>query len=80
MPHQGTQVTIWILMCLALALIWISTILMVRALIGGRRGNRATDAQPTRGSEPARSEPEPNLGHLDNTLTSSERDSYRTRG
>ena len=51
MPHQGTQVTIWILMCLALALIWIVTILMVRALIGGRRGNRATDAQPTRGSE-----------------------------
>ena len=80
MPHQGTQVTIWILVCLALVLIWIVTILLVSALIGGRRGNRPPDAQSTRGGEGARYEPEPNLGHLDNTLTSSERDSYRRRG
>lgn len=80
MQHQGTQVTIWILMCLALALIWIVTILLIRALIGGRRGIRATDAQSTRGGEAARYEPQPDLGHLDNTLTSSERDSYRRRG
>lgn len=80
MPHQGTQVTVWILMCLALALIWIVTILLVRALIGGRRGNRGADAKSTAVSEAARYEPDLVVGHLDNTLTSSERDSNRRRG
>lgn len=80
MPHQGTQLAIWILMCLGLALIWIVTILLVRSLIGGRRRGRATDAASTRGGEAAHYEPEPRLGHLDNIFTSPERDSYRRRG
>ena len=80
MPHQGTQVTIWILICLALVLIWIVTILLIRALIGGRRGIRATDAESMRGGDAARYEAEPSLAHLDNTFTSSERDSHRRRG
>lgn len=80
MPHQGTQVTVWILMCLALALIWIVTILLVRALIGGRRGNLGADAKSTAVGGAAQYEPDLAVGHLDNTLTSSERDSNRRRG
>ncbi|HEY3407906.1 MAG TPA: hypothetical protein VGK53_07030 [Propionicimonas sp.] len=80
MPHQGTQVLIWILMCLGLALIWIVTILVVRAVIGGRSGNGTTDAESTPGGDPAHVEPAPRLAHRDNTLTSREPDSYRRRG
>jgi len=80
MPHQGTTVLIWILMCLGLALIWIVTILVVRAVIGGRSADGATDAETTPGGEAAPSEPAPRLEHPDSTLTSPERDSYRRRG
>lgn len=78
MPHQGTQVMIWILMCLVLALIWIATILVIRALIGGRAADRATRT-PSRGEAEWR-ETEAKPGHLDHTFTSTERDSYRRRG
>ena len=80
MPHQGTQVLIWILMCLGLALIWIVTFVVVRAVIGVRSGNRATDAELTSGGGAARVAPAPRLAHRDNTLTSLEPDSYRRRG
>ena len=79
MPHQGTQVLIWILMCLGLSLVWIVTILVVRAVIGGRSGNRATDAELTsRDAAPVATAPR--LADRDNTLTSREPDSYRRRG
>jgi hypothetical protein len=81
MPHQGTQVLMWILMCLGLAFIWIVTILVVRAVIGGRSGNRVTDAESTPGGgDAAPVEPATRLAHRDNTLTSREPDSYRRRG
>ena len=77
MPHQGTLVATWILMCLVLALIWIATILAIRVLIGGRAAGRATPT-PTQGTAEWR-ETEAELGHLDNTFTSTERDSYHRR-
>lgn len=48
MPRQGTQVATWILMCLVLVLIWIVTILVIRALIGGRPANQLLDPGPPR--------------------------------
>lgn len=43
MPHQGTPVATWILMCLVLALIWIATILVLRTLTGGRAADQLAD-------------------------------------
>lgn len=80
MSHQGTQVTFWILMCLALALIWIVTFLVVRAVIGGGSDDASTDAESRLGGAATAHGAERLLGHLDNTLTSPERDSYRGRG
>ena len=74
MPHQGTLVATWILMCLVLALIWIATILAIRALIGGRAAGRVTPT-PTRGTAERRVS-EAELGHVDRTFTATERDSY----
>lgn len=70
--------TVWIMMCLALVLIWIVTILLVRALIGGRPGKGGADAR-SKGVGVTAYEPEV-LGDLDNTLTSSRRDSHRRHG
>jgi len=68
MPYQGTPVAIWILMCLALASIWIVTILLVRTLIGGRPGRRATDVASPRGGEASWRESEPERGTLTTPL------------
>lgn len=50
MPHQGARVGIWILMCLVLVLIWIVTIVLIRALIGGRAASLAPNADPRDGA------------------------------
>lgn len=80
MPQQGTQIVFWILMCLVLALIWIVTFLVVRALIGGRTGNAPTDVDSMLGGNATFHGTEPPLRHLDNTLSSPERDSYPRPG
>lgn len=80
MPHQGTQITFWILMCLVLALIWIVTFLVVRAVIGGRNDDAPTDAEPMLGGNATANGAEPTFRHLDDTLTSPERDSYPRPG
>jgi hypothetical protein len=80
MPHQGTQITFWILMCLGLVLIWIVTFLVVRAVTGGPNDNASTGGDSMLGGNATAHGAEPTVRHLDNTLTSPERDSYRRPG
>lgn len=70
MPHQGAPLAIWILMCLGLALMWLVTILAVRALVGGRAGGRIAGLSTNVGALDLR---EPERGTLTAPLPSANR-------
>jgi hypothetical protein len=79
MPHQGTQIVFWILMCLVLVLIWIVTFMVVRAVTGGPNDDAPTGGEAMLGASETAHGAEPTVRHLDSTLTSPERDSYPRR-
>lgn len=72
MPHQGAPLAIWILMCLGLALMWLVTILAVRALVGGRAGGRIAGLSTNVGALDLR-DSEPERGTLTAPLPSANR-------
>lgn len=78
MPHPGTQLGVWILVCLVLAAIWVITILVIRRLMGGGGSADAEIASAGAGHE-ERKEAEPIPRLLDDTCTSPEPDPYRRR-